>query len=295
MSRMLAVRRQQQILHLIQGGSDMSIGAIAAEFDVTTETVRRDLKVLEDEGRVRRVYGGAIPIGQASPPLADRVAENAEGKEAIGRLVAGLVSENQMIYMASGSTVLAVARELVSRPKLTVMTHMPAVAEAVAAQGKHTAILTGGVYAPSHGALTGDAVPKAVKNRIFDLSIVGVYGLDPDFGLVDDPKYLFTLKRRLKRQSRRCIWLADRTKFGRSGHYRTLPFEELDVVVTDVRPSEAYVKRLTDAGVELLWPGRDDAEAAVAAIASPGDTGGPPDTGDGNAGEGRAANEEFGT
>ena len=258
MSRMLAIKRQQQILHLIQDGTDMSVGAMAAEFGVTTETVRRDLKALESAGRVRRVYGGAVPVGRESPPLADRVVENAAGKQAIGRLVAGLVTEDQAVYMSSGSTVLAVARELVDGPRLTVMTHMPPVAETLAAGGRHKAILTGGVYDPAHRSLTGEAVPEAVVDRIFDLSIVGAYGLDPDFGLVDEPKYLFTLKRRLKNQSRRCIWVADRTKFGRSGLFQTLPFEALDVVVTDVRPPETYYRRLTEAGVELLWPGQDD-------------------------------------
>ncbi len=257
MSRVLAARRQQQILKLITDGFDLSVGAIAAEFGVTTETVRRDMKVLESEGRLRRVYGGAIPIGREPPPLDDRVIENADGKQAIGRLVAGLVSEDQVIYMSAGSTMLAVAEALVDAPRLTVMTHMPPVAETLAASGRHKVILTGGVYEPQHRSLSGEAVPEAVRDRIFDLSILGAFGLDPDFGLVDDPKFLFDLKRRLKEQSRRCIWLADRSKFGRSGHYNTLPFEALDVLVTDARPPEAYYRRLTEAGVELLWPGRN--------------------------------------
>ena len=261
MSRMFAVRRQQQILRLIQDGSDLSVGAIAAEFGVTTETVRRDLKALEGTGRLRRVYGGAVPVGRDSPPLADRLVDNAEGKQAIGRLVAGLVSDDQLIYMSSGSTVLAVAQALAGGPRLTVMTHMPPVAEVLAAGGRNTVILTGGVYDPQHRALTGEAVPEAVTDRIFDLAIVGAYGLDPDFGLVDEPKYMFALKRRLKHQSRRCIWVADRTKFGRSGRFQTLTFQDLDVVVTDIRPPDAYHRRLVDAGVEVLWPSQGDPDA----------------------------------
>ena len=124
-------------------------------------------------------------------------------------------------------------------------------------------MLTGGVYEAIHRSLSGKAVPAAVQDRIFDLSIIGVYGLDPDFGLVDDPKFLFNLKRRLKDQSCRCIWVTDRSKFGRSGHFSTLPFEALDVVVTDARPPETYYRRLTDAGVELLWPGRAAADTVV--------------------------------
>ena len=127
---------------LITEGSDLSVGAIAAEFDVTTETVRRDLKVLDGAGKLRRVYGGAIPIGRESPPLNDWVVENASGKSAIGCLVAGSVSKDQMVYIAAASTMLVVAKALVDGPRLTVMSHMPPIAKILAAGGRRPAAET---------------------------------------------------------------------------------------------------------------------------------------------------------
>lgn len=251
-----AAGRQRQIIVWVDAGRDLSVSAMAAEFGVTTETVRRDLKSLEQDGRIRRVYGGAIPIGRHAPPLEDRQAENAAGKRAIADLVAPFVVEDQDVYLSSGSTVLAVAQKLASGPRLHVMTHMLKIAEVMGASGRHAVEMTGGFYKYSAGNLVGQAVPEAVTHRNFDLAIVGVLGLDLDFGVVDQSDYLFELKRRLKNRSRRSIWVASHEKFGRAGRFRTIPFDDLDVLVTDREPQEAYRLRLEEAGVEVLWPNR---------------------------------------
>ena len=253
-SNLLATSRRKRMLEMIEGGHDLSVSAIAAEFDVATETVRRDLKELERQGLVRRVYGGGVPIGRPSPPLSDRVIENPTGKSAIAQIVLDAMVDDLSVYMGAGSTMLAVAEALANGPHLSVLTHMPRIAEVMGESARHDVALTGGVYRHEHRALTGPKVPDAITDRVFDLSIMSVYGLDLDFGLVDDADYVFSLKRALKRQSRRCIWVADESKFGRSGRFRTMGFDDLDVLVTDQRPADPYLNALTDAGVELVWP-----------------------------------------
>ena len=249
-----AAARLRQISSWIDAGLDLGVSELAEKFGVTTETVRRDLKLLEKDGSIRRVFGGAVPVGQDLPPLEERETQGAAAKRAIARMVAPFVSADQCIYLSSGSTCLAVARELAAGPRLQIMTHMPKVAEILGAPGRHEVTLVGGLYNYSDGIATGLSVLETVENRNFDLSIIGAYGLEEDFGAVDNVEYNFHLKRRLKARSRRCIFLATAEKFGRAGTFRTLPLAELDILVTDRAPDTADLSRLRRAEVEVLWP-----------------------------------------
>lgn len=253
-TNLLAASRRKRMLEMIENGCELSVSAIAAEFDVATETVRRDLKELERRGLVRRVYGGGVPVGRPSPPLSERVIENPDGKAAIAQIVLEAITPDLTIYMGAGSTMLAVAEALAAGPRITVLTHMPRIAEVMGEAMRHDVSLTGGVYRHEHRSLTGESVPNAIADRVFDVSIMGAYGLDLDFGLVDDAEDVFRLKRGLKQCSRRCIWVADQSKFGRSGRFRTMGFDQLDVLVTDRPPTDPYLNALTDAGVEVVWP-----------------------------------------
>ena len=258
MGRTLAVNRHQQIIDRANAGAELSVSAMAAEFGVTPETVRRDLVTLEAQGRLRRVFGGAVPIGRQGLPAEDRAMTNPAGKEAIGAIVAGLVRPEMWVYLDSGTTALAVARALATGPSLRVLTHMPAIAEALTVheQAGHHVELTGGVYNARHRRLRGNAILDAVRDRRFDLSIIGVHGITLDDGVIDWSEAAFRLKRLLMSRARRCIWLAAAEKFGVSAYHRTAPFEDLDTLVTDRPPPPAFRSRLGDAGVTVLLPDR---------------------------------------
>ncbi len=249
-----AATRHRQISSWINAGRDLSVAELAERFGVTTETVRRDLKVLEKDGSVKRVFGGAIPVGQDIPPLEEREAQGAAGKRAIARLVTRFVSKDQCIYLSSGSTCLAVARELAVGPCVSVMTHMPKIAEVLGAPGRHDVTVAGGRYSYDDGIITGPSVLAAIDCRDFDLSIIGAFGLTDDFGTVDSTEHNFHLKRKLRERSRRCIFLATAEKFGRPATFRTLPLSDLGTVITDQAPDTHYLRRFQEEQVETLWP-----------------------------------------
>ena len=255
---MLAVNRHQQILDRAKAGAELSVSAMAAAFGVSAETVRRDLVTLEAQGRLRRVFGGAVSIGRESPPVDDRATTNAAGKEAIAAIVAGLMEPGMWVFVDSGTTALTAARALAAGPPLHVLTHMPAVAEALALRedAGHHVELTGGVYNARHRRLMGPTVHDAVRDRKFDLAILGIHGMTIEDGVLDWGNEPFRLKRLLLQRARRCIWLADAPKFGRSAHHRTAAFEDLDTLVTDKPPPAAFHDKLHDAGVTVLQPPR---------------------------------------
>ena len=254
MSRRFPATRQQQILEKLWTGSDVNVAAVAEEFGVSTETVRRDLKARERAGKLRRSYGGALPVEHGLSPLNRRVGEFAEAQDAIGQAAADMVEEGQWIYFGSGSTALAAARRMAGGVPLNVMTHMPAIADALAAGTGHRIFLTGGEYDPENGILHGERALEDVRERCFDLAVLGAHGIDLDNGIVDGFEFLFRLNRLVLKRAERCIWLADSEKFGRKLHFCTAPFEAAETLITDRAPPAAFGEALARARVALVTP-----------------------------------------
>jgi DeoR family glycerol-3-phosphate regulon repressor len=262
MSKVPAASRHQTIIRLVNGGSGMSISAIAETFGVSTETIRRDLVALERGGSLQRVYGGAIPSGRDAA-LDERVNMERAEKQAIGDLVAAMIQPDQWIFMTGGSSVLAVAHAMRDGPSVSVMTNMPAIGDALQAGVRHKVILTGGEYDSSSKMLHGDEVFDAINNCSFDLSVIGVYGLDADYGLVERTKHNMQLKTRLAVQSRSCVYVADHTKIGAVGRYHSIPFTEIETFVTGQPLEEPFVRLLTEAGASVLYPENSNESAGA--------------------------------
>ena len=248
----LTETRHQRILERLLQERGVKAASVADELGVSTETIRRDLQRLESEGRLKRVYGGAIPLGRELPPLHVRMQQNRAGVEAIAKVVAPLVEQDQWLYLSGGASLIPVAHQLADGPRLKVMTHMPAVADALVGAADHEIHLTGGRYHPAHRILQGDGVFDSIAGRLFDLAIIGAHGLHPDHGAVDTVEFLSRLKRRLIGRARRCIWICDSSGFDVEAHFLTAPFEELGTLVTDERPGGALIAGLEDAAVDLI-------------------------------------------
>jgi len=261
-SRLPAAGRHQNIVSLVNGGHGVSIASMADTFGVSTETVRRDLVALERSGALRRVYGGAIPSDRKAP-LEERVQMERAEKQAIGRTVASLIGADQWIFMTGGSSVLAVAEAMLAGPTVSVMTNMPAIAEALQAGQRHRVHLTGGEYNASSKMLLGDEVFEAIANCSFDLSIIGVYGLDERFGLVEESRHNMRLKKQIVGQSSNSIYVADHTKIGAPGRYQSIPFSAIGTLVTDDRLDPRFAELLS--GAQVLYADPHDKASSLPA------------------------------
>ena len=116
MVRPLAVRRHNEIVQRLRAAGSVSVGELASTFGVSHETIRRDLKLLADQGHLDVVHGGAARRGMMEPSISQREGENAEGKAAIARMAAGMVKDGQSVLVDSGTTTEALSYELVGRP-----------------------------------------------------------------------------------------------------------------------------------------------------------------------------------
>ncbi|PBB24546.1 DeoR/GlpR transcriptional regulator [Mesorhizobium sp. WSM4307] len=253
MTKLPAASRLQAIADLLRAGEGIGIAAMAERFSVTMETIRRDLVILEKDGLLTRVHGGAIPVSRAAP-LSSRLASLSAEKAVIGKLAAQTVARDGWIFITHGSTALAVAKALNDGPAVSVMTNMPAIAEVLQSGIKHRVTVTGGEYDYANGALMGEQVLEAISECIFDTAVIAAYGVDPVHGLVESSKYLQRFKRLLFERSRRRIFVADHSKFGASGAYVSVSLSDIGTIVTDEPPPAAFADGFKDAGVRVVYP-----------------------------------------
>lgn len=256
---MYAEERQREIAALVVRDGRVSVVGLAESYGVTAETVRRDLSALERSGHVRRVHGGAVPIGVvAERNLTERDSANADQKERIAVAAAGLVAPTaSTLALDAGSTVSRLVGHLPRQQRLVLFTHSLTVASRALSLGQNGGepaelhLLPGRVR-PSTAAAVGSDTVAAVERLRFDVVFLGTNGLTAAHGLsTPDPEEAAT-KRALVAAARRVVVLADADKLGEEHLVRFAGVDEVDTVVTDDRVADRDVTALEAAGVEVL-------------------------------------------
>jgi DeoR/GlpR family transcriptional regulator of sugar metabolism len=179
----LPADRERRILDRLTRDGQVNATALAEEFSTSEDTIRRDLRELAARGFCQRVYGGAVVISPASTPIAVRVGESNDRKEALGRALAALLRPKQFVYIDAGSTNLAFARVLSNDISLTVATHDPAIAASVMGKAGIKLLLIGGTVNREVGAALGGRAMREVAGMRPDLLVLGVCSIHANEGL----------------------------------------------------------------------------------------------------------------
>ncbi len=253
---MYAEERQQAIARLVNQRGRMSVNQLAREYDVTTETVRRDLSTLERMGLVRRVHGGVVPPASLSlieAGLRERDQVNPERKERIARAaLEQLPSSGGTILLDAGTTTSRFAGLLPPDHELTVVTHGVPIAARLAGQRQiDLRLLPGRVRRTTQAAVGADTVAALSQLRV-DVAFLGTNGVTAEHGLTTPDPDEAAVKRALIASARRVVALADASKFGVETAVRFAAAGEIDVLVTDSDVSSADRRALTKAGVEVV-------------------------------------------
>lgn len=245
--------RQPQIEAIIRREGEVSVEMLAARFDVSAETIRRDLGLLAERGRVQKVHGGARrPLLVAEPSFGEREVVSAAEKAQIGRRLADAVIPGETLFVDTGSTTLAAAEPLAAIPGLTVITNSCRLAERLAQAGSDAVIhLLGGRYGADNAQTTGSAAIEQIALFRADRAVVTVAAFDPQEGAMDASLDEAQVARAMIRHARAVTVLADATKFGRHAAYAVCGTEEIDLVISDERLAKAHKEALADKGVEL--------------------------------------------
>ncbi len=180
---MLAAQRKDLILATLRSEGRVVAKELAAELDLSEDTIRRDLRELAAEGRLHRVHGGALP---ASPAIADFTVRTGIGQEAkveVGRLAAGLVRPGQTVAVDGGTTALQLARHLPRDLVATVVTHSPTIAVELATHPSVEVIIVGGRLFKHSVVAAGAGAHEAIGRISADVFFLGVTGIHPVEGL----------------------------------------------------------------------------------------------------------------
>lgn len=246
-----AAERQQRILDEARRQGRVEVNAVAAELDVTPETVRRDLTLLEKRGALRRVHGGAIPVERLGdePALATRSTRLAAEKKRIAARALDEIEDGATILLDSGSTTEAIAELLPSDRELTVVTNSVQTAALLAAHDRLTLFVVGGRVRNLTGGMVGEWAGRALRGITVDVAFIGTNGVSPEHGLTTPDQAEGTVKRAMVDCARRVVVVADASKFAADHFHTFADLSQLDRIITD-----NSLDRAVAAAVEALGP-----------------------------------------
>jgi DeoR/GlpR family transcriptional regulator of sugar metabolism len=249
-----SVERQVHLLRFIEQRQRVTVAQICDQFSVSPATARRDLDALAEQGKIQRVHGGAIPIRQAPPelPVVHRLTEQSEEKQRIGRATAALVADGDTVYLGNGTTVLEVARNLLARRNLTVITNSLMVLNAMADSPNVTLISLGGLLRRSELSMIGHITEQALAELRADKVIIGVHAIDAKHGLTNQYLPETMTDRAILKIGRQVIVVADHTKCGRIATAVLTPVDAVDLIVTDSGIDDEIEADLRDRGARIL-------------------------------------------
>jgi len=226
--------RQTAILDIARGEGRVVVEDLATRFDVTLQTIRRDLTELSDSGHLDRVHGGAVPrTGVANLGYEVRRNLNASAKAVIARTCAAAIPDNCSIIINLGTSTEAVARELLTHRNITVITNNMNVANILVGNPGCEIMVAGGALRRSDGGLVGELTTHFFEQFKVDYAIIGASALDADGDLLDYDLAEVRVAKTIIRQARCSFLVCDHAKLTRSAPVRLASLREIDEVFTD--------------------------------------------------------------
>jgi DeoR family glycerol-3-phosphate regulon repressor len=251
---MLPTQRRQAILAEVSERSAVVADELAREFDVSVETIRRDLRDLQRQGLLDRVYGGATrPAGRSSEgSFAARSTRHIAAKRAIAGLAASLVEPGETIVIDVGTTALEVARALPASFRGRVLTNSVPAAMELSAREHIEILLCGGQIRHGDAACSGAHAAAFFAEFYADRAFLGSGGIHPEAGLTDYYPAEVAIRRTIIAHTAASYVLADSSKLGTIAVHRVCPLDRIVAVLTDDAASGDACQALSSAGAALL-------------------------------------------
>ncbi|NJP94658.1 DeoR/GlpR transcriptional regulator [Nonomuraea sp. FMUSA5-5] len=251
---MYAEERQQEILRRARASGRVDVVTLAAELDVTTETIRRDLTALERAGVLRRVHGGAIPVERLGfePALATRDEVMTAEKERIAKAALAELPEDGSVIIDAGTTTGRLVQVLPADRELTVVVNSPPLATVLAARPNLHVIMLGGRVRGKTLATVDDWALRPLAYLNVDVAFMATNGCSAARGLTTPDPAEAAIKRAMVKAAQRSVLLADHTKFGDTYLSTFAELSEIDVVITDTGLDVSLAADLAAAGPEVI-------------------------------------------
>lgn len=251
---MLALERREAILNSLYREKRLYVAELSARFDVTEETIRRDLEKLEKKGYLTRTYGGALSKRHHSEelPYEDRRTINRDLKQAAAARASAFISEGDTIMIDSTSTSYELLSHTDRFHDLTIITNSARIS-GESANSPHRIITLGGELRKRSLSFCGSLTEDYARHFNADVFFFSCRGLDIKRGITEATLSEARVKQAMMRQCDRAVLLLDHTKFDKTTLVNLCAFDRVDTIVTDKEPSAQWQETLERCQVELLW------------------------------------------
>ena len=269
---LLAEERRFRIREILSRERTVSASELIRTLDVTAATIRRDLAALEKEGVLVRSHGGAVSRTSSTnfqPSYEALGRSHRAEKQAIAREAERLILDGETVFLEGSTTVYELARRLLHRNRLTVITNSPPIVEELQRSQHVSVISTGGELQKDVFYLSGVWAQRALSEIRVDKAVLGVSAIDPSYGISTASQAEAQIKKMILKSARVSIAVADHSKFGNQGFAYVGPITDIDILVTDSAADPQYLRPLREAGVELILadvrkpPNEEDASESV--------------------------------
>ena len=253
----MKIDRRRKIHEALKEAHNISMNDLCDMFGVSKNTIRRDIADLQEKGIIEKVYGGIVladPPANAPEPFAFREGRNAEAKKLIGRLAADLVDDGDVIYIDSGTTTMHMVPYLLDKQRLTIVTASVHVINMAVTYTRLNVISTGGTfYAPSQ-AFIGPQAVECLRRYNVTKAFLASTGISIEHGATNTSPLECELKQSLMKKNCPHILLVDDSKFDHATLMSYCALKDLEYVVTNKRPSDAYLRYFDENDVRLIAP-----------------------------------------
>ena len=252
---MLAIERRREILARLSVDGKVIVSELAKDFDVTEETIRRDLERLDKEGLVSKTYGGAVSKQNPALDLPYNIREgvNVLQKQKISDEVSELINDGERIMLDSSSTALYVVKKLKNKKNLTIITNSVKILIELADKPDWTVLSTGGLLKNGALSLTGSSAEKMINSYHVDTAICSCKGIDTVMGVTDSNEKDSLIKQAMFASAERRILALDSEKFDKKSFVRVCGFRDIDIIVTDSEPAEKWISFCDEKNIELVY------------------------------------------
>lgn len=253
---MLALERRNSILEKLQEEKKVVVSELSALYNVSEETIRRDLDKLDKEGLCVKSYGGAIINENTNidMPFNVRKKRNVTGKQQIAELVAELIQDGDHIMLDASTTAVFVAKAIKNKQNLTVITNSIEIIIELSDVSDWTIVSSGGTVKSGYLAMIGAHAVERLSSFNVEKSIISCKGFDLERGFTDSNEQFSHAKQAMLRAGEKKILAVDSSKFGTVSFSKIGDLNNVDVVVTDKKPDSEWMRIFAENDVTCLYP-----------------------------------------
>lgn len=253
---MLAQERRNLILEKLQEEKRVVVSELSQLYNVSEETIRRDLERLDKDGLAVKSYGGAV-INESTSidmPFNVRKKKNVPGKQKIAEILAEMIQDNDHIAMDASTTGVFIAKAIKQKEHITIVTNSIEIVIELADVSDWNIISSGGRLKEGYLALVGPKAIEALGTYNAEIAIVSGKGIDIERGLTDSSEEFAQPKRVMLKTAKHRIIAVDKTKFGKIAFAQVADFSDMDIIVTDEKPAAEWLKKFKQMGIRCYYP-----------------------------------------